>query len=274
MRRVYICLLVSLCACRGFSGASLKNLVKSITTSSDISQVLPYFNQVSLSDFDGMEKNIERLRRITMGVATSQLIDTPYIRLSLLAIPKSAKFPLHSQGGTVYYKALTDPMKVRDFYITSIEDTFKEMRTTEDLGFIDADRDDDCVCRGGRCPRQYGCSFWVEKQLQDSKKYLLTELREETLDVNVVASRKQCNGPRELQLWPDAAASASASLVLELLHVEEGVGDSIPNTLFYRRVEVKRLFEGDEQKAKKIYKVTSAGDAFGLSPMSITLPWE
>eukprot|EP00600_Ochromonadales_sp_CCMP1393_P012432 CAMPEP_0174997814 /NCGR_PEP_ID=MMETSP0005-20121125/1155_1 /TAXON_ID=420556 /ORGANISM="Ochromonas sp., Strain CCMP1393" /LENGTH=176 /DNA_ID=CAMNT_0016252367 /DNA_START=425 /DNA_END=952 /DNA_ORIENTATION=- len=30
---------------------------------------------------------------------------------------------------------------------------------------------EDCVCRGGVCPRRYGCPFWVERMTAQSKLY-------------------------------------------------------------------------------------------------------
>ena len=75
------------------------------------------------------------------------------MKLSLIVLPYGASFPLHSKGGTTYYKSIgSSSIKIKDFAVLSIEDgavgAVRAMSSIEDSGFISNDVDD-CVCRGG-----------------------------------------------------------------------------------------------------------------------------
>ena len=128
----------------------------------------------------------------------------------------------------------------------------------EDDGFIE-NSEDDCVCRGGMCPRQYGCVFWVEKQLRDKGKYYLAELSETTVEGAHSVTRRQDVGPRELLNLQDRPA-----VLLELLTAEEDVqADSIEMFRYYHNSLV------ESSGGRRQYKVTASTQPVGSSPMYI-----
>ena len=96
------------------------------------------------------------------------------------------------------------------------------------------------VCRGGTCPRRYGCVFWVEKRLRDASSALAVQEIDTVLhslissntdstttnnnsnsnsnNVMQVLKRSSSYGPREY-LHTGNSGDGNAAL-LELIHID------------------------------------------------------
>ncbi|CAM9591536.1 unnamed protein product, partial [Phaeothamnion confervicola] len=92
----------------------------------------------------------------------------------VLVLPAGSRISLHTvPEAQVIYKPLFGRAR---FYAARLADAPPRDLAPGELAvvFKDAfaaggDSDADCVCRGGRCPRMWGCPFWVERILKERK---------------------------------------------------------------------------------------------------------
>ena len=125
--------------------------------------------------------------------------------------------------------------------------------------------DEDCVCRGGKCPRRDGCIFWVNKQLRDSGSSLyVSEKGFSTLSTGDCEIIAETAGPREL-LNTGSTSAVFIEILIKDLDQADMIED-IPSLQFYR---ADRL-EGAGLKGNKL-KVTASTEPLGLIPMYV--PW-
>ena len=231
----------------------------------DVAVAKQLFKSLSVSDFGSDSR--ERFKRITV-LAKSKIFENSDLVLSLLVLPPDSIMPLHSQPGSVDVKQLFGPpIFLREEEILSVEDAREQGKVLSGNfghdGFIQ-EVDEDCVCRGGMCPRRYGCVFWVEKQLRDNGKYLKTALHETALrdcsgTSSSVFSRSQAFGPREF-----VGGSGANSAVLELICVEEDVSIDQLKTQYY----IRGGTGSDDDR-----RVTIAENPVGYRPMHIPFTW-
>ena len=124
---------------------------------------------------------------------------------------------------------------------------------------------EDCVCRGGKCPRREGCVFWVNKQMRDSGSSLfVSELGFSSLKSGDCEVISETSGPRELINNNDITAVIVQILMRDIDHLD--FLENIPSLQFYR---ADRLTDAGV-KGNKL-KVTATEEPLGLIPMYV--PW-
>ena len=216
----------------------------------------------------------DRLNRINIVTHTMVASCSVYdLQLHCTVIPQGQSFPLHSRPGTTYVQKISGKLELRDFIVTSIEEQELQPNNIEESmevrGFIDVgDEEGDCVCRGGICPRRFGCPFWVDYQLRTKGKYLLSR-RKHTNFGDTMFIRRQDQGPREYK-----NVGGDNSIILELLQVQEDVTNEAKlTTQYYHRA--KSLDNSNGNTEQLIYKVTTQEKPFGILPQKLVgLRWD
>ena len=102
--------------------------------------------------------------------------------LSLVALPRGFAYPLHSRPGITALRALRGSLWAREMSVLQFVDGDASASAArafahEDVFARGEDEAEDCVCRGGRCPRREGCVFWVNKRLRDAAASLAVQER-------------------------------------------------------------------------------------------------
>jgi len=139
--------------------------------------------------------------------------------LSLVALPRGFAYPLHSRPGITALRALRGSLWAREMSVLQFVDGDASASAArafahEDVFARGEDEAEDCVCRGGRCPRREGCVFWVNKRLRDAAASLAVQergLRLLTPSDPTPTVWPEDAGPREyLRVGPDNTAAAAA----------------------------------------------------------------
>eukprot|EP00960_Hanusia_phi_P037863 753154-Hanusia_phi.AAC.12 len=135
--------------------------------------ILDASNKLTMKDFSSGSGGWARCFRTTR----ISLMESAYCSVCLVLLPEKASIPPHDRPGAEWtaHKVLQGKVRSRLLQITfCAEDESiiaKIMQETKETGFHDslkafewnrANDEEDCVCRGGRCPRREGCKFWVE----------------------------------------------------------------------------------------------------------------
>ena len=218
---------------------------------------------LELSDL-GTPEYISQLSRSSVS-RTSSVMESPDFLISIVSLPPAFSFPLHSRPGVVLSKILSGSLTLRELDILQFledEDALKINSFQHEDAFAG---DEDCVCRGGKCPRREGCIFWVNKQLRDSSSSLyVSERGFIELPAGYCEVIPESAGPREL-----INSSANSAVFIEVLIKDLDQADMIedvPSLQFYRADRVV----GAGVKGNKL-KVTATDEPLGLIPMYI--PW-
>lgn len=97
------------------------------------------------------------------------LIDEASVGARVFTVPRrsSAAF---ARPGKSALRLLDGECRLRIVDIDSAELCSEKQPLLD--GYIQ-NAEDDCVCRGGICPRRFGCPFWVEKQQRDAASGLI-----------------------------------------------------------------------------------------------------
>lgn len=235
--------------------ASLKN--RDLAASVDCMQLL------QLNDL-GSDAYMSQLCRSSVS-RMSSIVDSDNFSISIISLPPSFSFPLHSRPGVVLSKVLFGSLTLRQLDILQFvedEDVMQINSFQHEDAFAG---DEDCVCRGGRCPRRDSCIFWVNKQLRDSGSSLFVSERGlSELSAGHCEFIPESAGPREL-----INSSAISAVLIEVLIKDLDAADMIedvPSLQFYR---ADRL-TGAGVKGNKL-KVTATDEPLGLLPMH--MPW-
>ena len=99
-----------------------------------------------------------RIDRSRVPLEWSVYDDGIGVSVRVLSLPSGCSSGFTSRRGDVFIKALYGTVQCVELSI----DTEEEDGTGVQDGFIVTGGEDDCVCRGGICPRRQGCKFWVE----------------------------------------------------------------------------------------------------------------
>jgi len=146
-----------------------ESIFKIFTKKADISLISIAKNlEIGGSIFD--DESISRLKRATVPTIY-ELILSSDIDLFLVTVPKNSEFPLHSLNGNGNMKLLYGDISI--MYLELIDTVAEDSQLDLQIGSLFAQDDayagdDDCVCRGGKCPRREGCTFWVQKKMRDN----------------------------------------------------------------------------------------------------------
>jgi hypothetical protein len=228
----------------------------------DIQHVM---SEISDSSFDSSV--LERWKRSSV-VTRVVLFENQGRSLSIVTIPARFTMPLHTQPGSVVVMPLYGSVAVRHMRTCSVEGVLDDLSPKPSyLKNLDAFAigDDDCVCRGGMCPRRYGCAFWVEKQVRDNGAYFIAKEENTVLDSTStdIANYSFHDGPREYAAFEEPTA------VLELFsEIEADVLDrsSLPGQLLYYTATCLTDPSGQQTST---YKVQSSLAPLGYAPMHV-----
>jgi hypothetical protein len=182
---------------------------------------------------------------------------------------------LHTRPGKVLSKLVSGSATIRQLDILQFVEASELASTKPSFFYEDAFAgEEDCVCRGGRCPRREGCVFWVNKQLRDSASSLIVEERGFStfpLDRSILFDTE--TGPREFINGGKADKQPGTAVLFEAFlkdaEVAErgaGAGGLIPDIQYYL---ADRLDCAGTMGAK--LKVTAVKDPLGVMPMHV--PW-
>jgi hypothetical protein len=244
---------------------------------------LDMFGQISLEDFG--EAVTAQWRRSFMSLAVPIYEDNEVLVMTTI-LPQSFSFPLHSRPGRVLSKVLHGSLLSRELDVTQFVGDDKSAPNAGYSAFAYEDAfagEDDCVCRGGKCPRREGCIFWVNKMLRDSASSLLVEERGlRQLEVGDITVYESEVGPRELLNSPlpqsannrpisgVAGNKQESAIYLEVLMKDPEVfdrrDDIVPRLQYYLADRV----DGAGVKGNRL-RVTATDSPLGVLPMHI--PW-
>ena len=118
-------------------------------------QILDEFNQEN----EKVANLISRCKRAMIPISFS-LLHTPSLCIYLNSIPRRASIPLHTRPGKSFVYILSGSLEVNQAIITdtALTDTQSSIYISHEDAFAES-ADEDCVCRGGICPRRHGCIF-------------------------------------------------------------------------------------------------------------------
>ena len=239
---------------------ALSNLAFSMR-SRNIIQSMECLQQLELRDV-GSTEYISQLCRPSVS-RTSPVLESQDLLISIISLPPSFTFPLHSRPGVVLSKILSGSLILRQLDILQfIEDD--DLVRSNSFQHEDAFAgDEDCVCRGGKCPRREGCIFWVNKMMRDSGSSLYaSEQGFSELTTGYCELIPESAGPREL-----INNSVYPAVLIEALIKDIDQADMIEDvpTLQYYRAD--RLV-GAGVKGSKL-KLKANDEPLGLIPMHI-----
>ena len=221
---------------------------------SSLSSIRQAFSSLSVASFP--REVVDQWRR-SMVPARIPLLLTPSHSLAVLVLPPGGSIPLHNRPGAVTLKALYGETSLSHMKVAAVEGIPDSLAETYQSSVDAFAGDDDCVCRGGRCPRRYGCSFWVEKQLRDSSAYFLANEQRMTLQPSEELQFQFSDGPR-------AMLGESSSALLELFELAEEMeaADSVHHvetTLYYSSSALIDL----QQRQTSMFKVCASATPLG-----------
>ena len=176
--RAFLCqIFLHIIAAIKMRNIDVKNIIPST-----IFNGLPQYDVISVENAlqklhsDDFQDIIGRCQRARLPLIFD-IFNTERMNILLHSIPPHSSIPYHSYSNKLYGVIIDGETSVNDVDILSYEvEDANAMFRTEDAF---AQGDDDCVCRGGMCPRRYGCVFWVEKKLRDENGYIVGNTKQE-----------------------------------------------------------------------------------------------
>ena len=237
--------------------------LSSALQSRNLVQGMDCMQSLGLSDI-GSNQFISQLCRSSVSL-TSSIIDTPDFLMSIITLPPSFSMPLHSRPGVVLSKLLHGTLTLRNLDILQFV-TDDELLNSKSFSHEDAFAgEDDCVCRGGKCPRRDGCIFWVNKMLRDSDSSLfVTERGYTTVGAGECEMIQDTVGPREL-----INSGQTSAIYIDILMKDLDQADMIEDVPVLQYYRADRV-DGAGVKGNKL-KVYASNEPLGLIPMYV--PW-
>jgi PCO_ADO len=239
---------------------ALSNLAFSMR-SRDLTQCMECLKVLELSDV-GSTEYISQLCRPSVS-RTSPVLESQDLLISIISLPPSFTFPLHSRPGVVFSKILFGSLSLRQLDILQFvedDDLVRSKSFEHEDAFAG---DEDCVCRGGKCPRREGCIFWVNKMMRDSGSSLYaSEQGSCELATGYCELIPESAGPRELinnSIYPAVLIEALLKDIDQADMIED-----VPTLQYYR---ADRLV-GAGVKGSKL-KLKANDEPLGLIPMHI-----
>lgn len=150
-----------------------------IVSSNKIKELNNLINNIHIQDIN--DQLINQWNNAMVPLTTTLIEDSNYsIKINIL--PTSYNLPLHSRPGTLFIKLLQGNSMINKYQMDPIELSntnnnnnihLHEEYNSNIHGFINNNNinTDDCICRGGICPRRYGCIFWIENKARESELY-------------------------------------------------------------------------------------------------------
>jgi hypothetical protein len=139
--------------------------------SGDLDRALELLNDISSSDFKASQiEQWQRARIPISNIFSDADEDAAFpVTVRVLTIPRSSSMVYsYSQleTGHVLSKVLSGDFRLRTYSVQSAD--VKPRYTASVDGFA-VNAEEDCVCRGGICPRRFGCRFWVERMASEQQ---------------------------------------------------------------------------------------------------------
>ena len=239
---------------------ALSNLASSMK-SRNLIRSMECLQLLELTDV-GSTEYISQLCRPSVS-RTSPVLESQDLLISIISLPPSFTFPLHSRPGVVLSKVLSGSLTLRQLDILQfVEDD--DLVSSNSFQHEDAFAgDEDCVCRGGKCPRREGCIFWVNKMMRDSGSSLYASERGSCeLTAGYCELIPESAGPRELMnnsIYPAVLIEALIKDIDQADMIED-----VPSLQYYR---ADRLVGAGVRGSK--LKLKANDEPLGLIPMHI-----
>jgi hypothetical protein len=277
MIEVLFRILVSICVAYVSNSSTITPLTNSISKLSsslkirDIAQSIDIMKSLDIKEL-GTEAFISQLCRSKVSL-TSTISDSTDYTISIITIPKSFSMPLHTRPGKVLTKLLHGTSTLRELEILQFieERELSEITSFQKHDLAFASGDEDCVCRGGTCPRRESCIFWVQKQMRESGSSLfVSEKGYKYISAGDLEVIPETDGPREMiNIAENDNSESNSAIFLQVLIKDLDAADFIeetPSIQFYRadRLDNAGVF------GNKL-KVTATTEPLGLVPMHV--PW-
>lgn len=207
-------------------------------------------------NLDHFALNTDQLQRATVPLCFSlDQSDDSSITISLKTFPVSHSLPIHRRSESLYLKVVSGRLTYTEYIIDENASVDDESITTVTTscnidGFISADgeEEDDCVCRGGVCPRRWGCQFWVDYMAKKHALVLQAIMQPPQIEgsddrMKVLESDKQhpfslCNEGSETAVLLEVSVNEGLTGV-----EREGEGEG-ENITFYHKQAVTEEREG------------------------------
>ena len=248
-------------------------LLPSLISNAGINSVIENMKQLTVVNYFD-EQIIAQWKRSSKPLIL-EIYKSSDICVFIIVIPKGCEVPWHSHPGTLYQKIVFGSVDYSSLQIQSDDKDF-ELKDYKPFAFEDAfaSQVDDCVCRGGQCPRRQGCSFWLEKKMRDEGVSLIVkDYRNCNSDYNGifdVATNVRCI-PHEAGICSYAAPVEQAAILSVL--VQENYGDS-PLIQYYRADRIIAPQSSSSAAAAEdgvLYRLFASDRPLGIQPVHMSL---
>ena len=226
-----------------------------------VSPLRQLFDRITVDSFPS--EMVDQWRR-SLVASRIPLLQTTTQSLEVVTLPQGSSTPLHSRPGTTTLKTLYGAVNVALMEVSSVEGVPAHLAETYPTSMDAFAGEEDCVCRGGRCPRRHGCSFWVEKQLRDKGAYFVANQRLFSL------SRESESLSLSFPQGPKAFYGEGSSALLELFDLDEEMADtnneySSQTMLYY----TSSALVDRSHRSAPLFKVTSSTTPLGYPPVHV-----
>eukprot|EP01041_Mallomonas_annulata_P013940 gene13940-29672_t len=221
--------------------------------------------QIEINKFDSESfQNVIRQCQRARFPLTIEIMNNPSLRIVMTSIPVSSNIPLHSRPRKIFAQVLYGEIISQEIDIINIENECIQKNNYVDVSHEDvfAQGTDDCVCRGGKCPRRHGCIFWVEKQMRDNGAYLKGKIQHRKL----YKSNSNFNFQDTETIPREYITNENPSAIVEIIINEEELIQDVPHIQYYKTDKIlNSLSVGDE------VSVFATDNPLGYIPSNI--PW-
>ena len=156
------------------------SISKSITNTADIEQLYHTLGLISAHNENqesNINKIIQRCRNALVPLSFC-VLNNPSACIYVNSIPSQSSIPFHTRPGKVFGYVMEGNIKINEIIINEVTTPTDNHRIVTQEDAFALSIGEDCVCRGGICPRRHGCVFWVEKQLRDKNGYMIGQMKE------------------------------------------------------------------------------------------------
>ena len=176
--------------------------------------------EIGWKEIEPLETELtSRIDRARIPLEWTVFEDDSGVSVRVKSLPSGSSSGYSSRRGHIFLKALHGSVQCVELDIDAEEDNDGCIQD----GFITTGGEDDCVCRGGICPRRRGCKFWVEHMARKAAIKLRGVRRPSELLTDVSQFRlfkSDSSGPYELSSVNGAAAYLEVLVPDEMEGVE------------------------------------------------------
>ena len=229
--------------------------------------------KVSLRDYSKYidhDDLITEWKRIQIPIVAC-LHETVKTKVSCVIIPKGSSIPLHNQEGDIVNKVIYGSIRKRNLLLIGIsefsDENYSMNKNSVKFSYEDAFAgSDDCVCRGGRCPRREGCIFWVQKKLRDNGSFFT--IKDNGFIYITYDSEPDIvphsNLPQEYDAVDDMV------VFISVLLKDESLETQLTYDYHYYRSDRILPVRYDQYNMGQLYRIVPSDQPLGPSPIFVT----